>query len=205
MLEIEILEKRKEVLHYLQELQECGESCSTMPRLRDSHTVNYWERVLQELNEIILQHKGCSQSGTYIRYDGPNILVFPSYKITVDDLAKAELGCRSCRLRGGVRFLLGNYKDVIHDLDHAHLIMQDDHWTTLYERALVKCMLARYSEAFEDVCSVISVTSRNYPNFSDIQELKTCIQHILDQRTQSQLVQDGVLSLQAQPLRTVEM
>lgn len=74
MLEIEILEKRKEVLHYLQELRESGESYARFSYLyfkRDRHSEGYWQRVLQELNEVILQHEGCSQCGTHIRYDDP--------------------------------------------------------------------------------------------------------------------------------------
>lgn len=78
--EIELLDYRKKVLHYLRELRASWivERAGPLPPdphvkicLRDEHEVKYWHKGLQDLNEVIHRNANDPQSqGTnIIRYD----------------------------------------------------------------------------------------------------------------------------------------
>jgi hypothetical protein len=84
-----------------------------------------------------------------------------------------------CSIRGGIKFLLGDFEGALQDFDLAYVNEGSRHRSTLLlQSALVKCMLARYSEALQDILAVVA-TSPNVLN--DVQELQTRVQQILYQ------------------------
>lgn len=99
-----------------------------------------------------------------------------------------------CSIRGEIKFLLGDFEGALEDFDLAYNLNTGGHGSTiLLDRALAKCMLARYSEAMQDVLAVIAIN----PNLNDIQELEIFLQQILYQLS-FRRVQYGSLSQRSQ-------
>ncbi|KAG0578739.1 hypothetical protein KC19_4G046600 [Ceratodon purpureus] len=158
VLEIELLDSRNEVLNYLQKLPDFEHAgyqpARVFPSLfkRDQlYHFEYWQRGLQDLNEVNLSghcpkiSEGL-QSGLHIS------------------------------IRGGIKFLLGDFEGALQDFELAdNLNMGGRRSTLLLERSLAKCMLAKYSEAMQDVRAAIAIN----PNLNDIQELRACLLQIL--------------------------
>ncbi|KAG0618155.1 hypothetical protein M758_4G043600 [Ceratodon purpureus] len=158
--EIQLLDTRNEALYYLHKLPEfvIDESAGPQPShlfttivIGGQHHLKYWQRGLRDLNEVIL-FWNCPQNTDGLQC-GLHISV-----------------------RGRIKFLLGDFEGALQDFDLACNLNTGEHGSTvLLDRALAKCLLARYSEAMQDVLAIIAIN----PNLNEIQKLKTCLQQIL--------------------------
>ncbi|KAG0578737.1 hypothetical protein KC19_4G046500 [Ceratodon purpureus] len=160
---VELLENRKKVLNYLQELSvsgivECTDSqLSHFPNLfiGDQFYFKYWQRGLEDVNEVILlmnspKNINGPQSGTHLS------------------------------IRGGIKFLLGDFEGALQDFDLAYKLNPEGHRSTLLlDRALTKCMLSKYSDAMEDVLAIIVIN----PDLNYVQELQILLHQLLYQLT----------------------
>jgi hypothetical protein len=79
-----------------------------------------------------------------------------------------------CRIRGGIKLFLGNFECSLRDFDIAAYLNKGEP-ISLQERALVKCMLAKFPEASQDLVTAKAIN----PTLKDFDDIFKVLQQLL--------------------------
>ena len=107
-----------------------------------------------------------------------NLMAFIEHKCCTTSMLESSILMISycCRIRGGIKLFLGNFECSLQDFNIAVELNKGEP-CTLQERALVKCMLAKFPEASKDLVMAMAIN----PTLKDFDDIFNVLYQLLEE------------------------